>query len=177
MGVSTAPPRSAQIGVGVTRSPLHQCGAFVLVEYLIYITVLAVVMGIAFGSFYQCLDSSRDVSRQTEMILRTVQAGELWRADIRQATNAPRTAPEGAREFFEIPTTNGLVVYLFDAGAVWRRAPDGSVRELLTRGKGSSMHPDQRIKVASWQWDLELLTRKKTVRVRPLFTFEAVPTP
>jgi hypothetical protein len=148
-----------------------------LIEYLIYISVLAVVMGIAFGAFYRSLETSRDIVRHSDLILRTLNAGELWRADIRHAQSPPREATDGSKHFFEIPTTNGLVVYMFGDGSVWRRAPDGSTRELLQRVKSTSMSEDRRDQVTSWRWELELLTRKRIVRIRPLFTFQAVSSP
>jgi hypothetical protein len=41
--------------------------------------------------------------------------------------------------------------------------------------KSSKIAHDPRQKVTAWRWEIELATRKKAVRVRPLFSFEAVP--
>ncbi len=146
-----------------------------LLECLLYIAVLALVMTLAFGAFYRCLDNSRDLSRRTEEILRTLRVGELWRTDIRQAVGPPVLANDPELHAFEIPTTNGLVVYGFGNGAIWRKAGDHEPKQILPQVKASRMVQDQLRNVTSWRWELELATKKKLVKVRPLFTFEAIP--
>jgi hypothetical protein len=44
----------------------------------------------------------------------------------------------------------------------------------LSNVKSSKMQSELRENVTAWRWELELKTVKKTARVRPLFTFEAV---
>ncbi len=56
---------------------------FTLIECMIYIVVLAVVMGLGFSAFYRFLENWRDLARSSEDILQVLKAGELWRADIR----------------------------------------------------------------------------------------------
>src|SRR5215470_16859351 len=72
---------------GVTRPTFvtRHRGGYLLVECLVYIAVLAVVMGVAFSAFYRCLSSWRDLARNTDDIARVLKAGEIWRADIRAA--------------------------------------------------------------------------------------------
>jgi hypothetical protein len=150
-------------------------GGYALIEYLVYIAVLAVVMGVAFNAFYRCLDTSRDLVRSTEDILRVLNVGEVWRADIRKAVASPRVARDGPVSACEIPHASGLVVYIAVEGSVWRKQGDAPPRQVLTRVKTSSILTDPRRKVAPWRWEIELTTRRKGVRLRPLFTFEAVP--
>jgi type II secretory pathway component PulJ len=150
-------------------------GGYLLIEYLIYIAVLAVVMEVAFSAFYRCLDNSRDLARNSEDILRVLRVGEVWRADIRGAVAPPRIIVEGNLSACEIPQTNSLIVYLSGDGSVWRKQGEAAPREVLPRVKASRILKDAHKDVTSWRWELELATRKKVVRLRPLFTFEAVP--
>ena len=148
---------------------------YLLIEYLIYIAVLAVVMEVAFSAFYRCLDNSRDLARNSEDILRVLRVGEVWRADIRGAVAAPRIIVEGNVSACEIPQTNNLIVYVSGNGSIWRKQGEGAPREVLPRVKASRILKDSRQNVISWRWEIELATRKKVVRLRPLFSFEAVP--
>jgi hypothetical protein len=152
----------------------HRRG-YLLVEYLIYMALFVVVIGVAFGAFYRFLDHSRDLARNGEDILRVLRVGELWRADIREASATPELRSEQGLSACEIPKTNSRVAYIFSEGAVWRQVADGLPRQVLPRVRACSMVQDQRDGVSSWRWELELQTRKKVVRIRPLFTFEAVP--
>src|SRR2546430_1745863 len=93
---------------------------YLLIEYLIYIAVLAVVMELAFSAFYRCLDNSRDLARNAEDILRVLRVGELWRSDIREAVAAPAITKEGDLTACEIPKAGSLVVYAFADGGIWR---------------------------------------------------------
>jgi hypothetical protein len=151
------------------------CGGYLLIEYLIYIGVLAVVMGLAFSAFYRCLDNSRNLARQAEDVLRVLNTGELWRKDVREAVDPPRLISEGDLTALEIPKRGHLVVYLFDDGSIWRKDGAAAPRDILGRVKNSRMIEDRRERITSWRWEIELATKKKAVRLRPLFTFQAVP--
>jgi type II secretory pathway component PulJ len=148
---------------------------YMLIECLIYMALFTVVIGLAFSAFYRFLDHSRDLARNAEDILRTLRVGELWRADIRQAIAPPEIHNEQGLAACEIPQTNGRVAYVFADGAVWRQADETPPKQVLPRVRTCAMAPEQRDGVAFWRWELELQTRKKVVRVHPLFTFEAVP--
>lgn len=153
----------------------HGTGGYMLIEYLIYIAVLAVVMGVAFGAFYRFLDHSRDLARNTDDILRTLRVGELWRADIRAAIAPPAVRAGDHATACEIARTNGPVVYLFGDGVVWRQEASAAAKIVLPRVRASVMSREERHGITCWRWEVELQTRRKVVRVRPLFTFLAVP--
>jgi hypothetical protein len=154
---------------------LRASGGYLLIEYLIYIAVLAVVMEVAFSAFYRFLNHSRDLARNTDEILRTMQVGELWRADIRAATAPPEVRSAEGVSACEITRTNGTVAYVFGDGAVWRQEASAPAKIVLPRVRASTMIHEQRQGITCWRWELELQTRHKVVRVRPLFTFQAVP--
>src|SRR5262249_52773652 len=74
---------------------------YILIELLIYIAVLAVVMEVAFSAFYRCLGNTRDLARNADDILKTLAAGEAWRADIRLATGPLETVTQADLTAFE----------------------------------------------------------------------------
>lgn len=157
------------------RQTFQVRGGYLLIEYLIYIAVLAVVMGVAFAAFYRFLDHARDLARNTDDILRTLQVGELWRADIRAAIAPPEARIGQGANACEITRTNGPVVYLFGDGAIWRQEGSAAAKVVLPRVRASAVSREQRHGITCWRWEVELQTRRKIVRVRPLFTFLAVP--
>ena len=153
----------------------HGKFGYLLVEYLIYIAVLAVVVGIAMSAFYRCLDNSCDLARTSDEILRVLRVGESWRGDIREAAGSPRVIHDGPLTAFEIPKAKTLVVYGFGDGAVWRKEGQADPKQILPRVASCRMLEDRDERVTSWRWEVELTSKKKHVRLHPLFTFEAVP--
>jgi hypothetical protein len=73
------------------------------------------------------------------------------------------------------------VVYRFATNAVTRRVGNGPWMPVLPRVKASTMTADRREQVTAWRWEVEIATRAtgsaKPGRIRPLFTFLAVPEP
>ncbi|MEW6158200.1 MAG: hypothetical protein AB1813_12250 [Verrucomicrobiota bacterium] len=153
---------------------IQNVAGYLLVEMMIYIILFAVVMGMAMAAFSKCLDISRDLDRNASDIIQATRAGERWRADIRSAAQPPKEVELDGRNFFEIETTEGLIVYHFGAGIVWRKEGEQSWRPLLSRVKSSRMIADRRQFVQGWSWEIEMQSRKRIVRVPPLFSFLAV---
>ena len=144
-------------------------GGYMLIECLVYIAVLAVVLNLAYAAYYRCQTNSVNLRRNAEDIVITVRAGERWRADVRAATAPPKL--EGNR--LVVPQAAGEVVYEFVDNTMWRQ--DGAARiAVLRRLRASTMQADARSQVTSWRWEVELMAGKKTVSLRPLFTFTAV---
>ena len=74
-----------------------------------------------------------------------------------------------------IPQKTGEVIYLFIDGAVLRQTGTNAPWIPALRGvKSSRMEKDERQRVVSWRWEVELRNKQKAARVRPLFTFQAV---
>jgi hypothetical protein len=174
-------PQRALFGaVGPQTSPVAPRAGeqgIMLLECLIYLAIWVVVVGLAFASFYRYLDYSKRLNRTADDIVRTLRAGETWREDVRRATGPPRlVAAGGAEQALHIPHPTGEVVYVFIDGAVSRRtAPDAPWTEVLGGVESSAMQSDQRKHVQAWRWEVELKPRQKDPRVKPLFSFEAVP--
>jgi prepilin-type N-terminal cleavage/methylation domain-containing protein len=144
---------------------------FTLIETLVYIVVLALVLGVAYPAFYKCQRGSRDLQRNAEDILLTMRVGERWRQDVRAATGPIQASIDQ----FVIPQRGGEIVYTVHDGTLRRIANPGHPITVLSNVKSSAMQPDHRQQVNAWRWELELAGQAKTTRVRPLFSFVAVP--
>lgn len=155
---------------------------FVFMELLVYMAVLGIVINVASVAYFRYMRSSRAVQRNTDDIIRTTTAGERWRQDIRRASQislaaitrpARPTTPVG--EVITIQQGEQTVLYRFQKKAMWRRvAGDPDWERILPRVKSSRMLQETRNGVTSWRWEVELISIYKP-RVRPLFSFRAVP--
>jgi len=158
--------------------PLRGDYGFLMIDVLIYIAIWTVIVGLAFAAFYRCLSNSRDLSRNADDIVRALRAGERWRQDVRQAVAAPTIVSEGGAMALEIPKASGLTVYVFATNTVWRKSDLAAPWEKFLAGvRASRMERQPRQKVIAWRWEVELQTKKKQVRVHPMFHFLSVAPP
>ena len=153
--------------------------AYLLIEVLVYIAVIGVVLGAGYAAMYHCIDSSIALRRVADDITSALHAGERWRADVRSATSPPRVENTEAGQLFYLQSAQGAVEYSFSTNGISRRLGEGAWVRLLPNVKSSTMTADPRKQVTAWRWELELRPRVtgsiKPGRVRPLFTFMAVP--
>lgn len=147
-----------------------------LVEVLVYIAVFAVVSTVAYAAFFKYWDAANRLERATDDIVGALQAGEMWRADLRRATRPPTLVREGGEEALELQMNGAKVVYLFSAEGVWRQtSPTNPWVRLIPRARQSRMFADDREGIAAWRWELELaLPKKSPGKLLPRFTFLAV---
>lgn len=146
-----------------------------LIECLVYLSCLMIVIGAALGVFYQVLDFSRGLRRNTDDVTRVLKAGERWRTDVRMATGPLKVEEGVAGRALHIPQAGGNVSYLFVTNALMRCTEKNNRCEVvLPAAKECQFLRDQRHQFASWRWEVELPSRLKAVRVRPMFTFTAV---
>jgi type II secretory pathway component PulJ len=149
------------------------CHGFTLIECLVYIAMLAMIGGLTYLTFYRTRDNSRDLGRNADDVARTLQAGERWREDVRQASGRLQLSQVEGVPQLRIPQAQGEVIYFFRESEVVRQAA-GHTAPVLTKVKNSTMLADAREKVAAWRWEVELLGRPDRTRIRPLFSFQAV---
>jgi len=148
--------------------------AFSLIECMAYMAVFSVVLGVALAAFYRMDEQARAFSRNSDDIIRAMQAGERWRADVRLATVRPRVDDAGV---LHIPLARGEIAYSFRDATVWRTAPsDAAPRPFLLNVRASAILAEAKPQVQAWRWELELETKRTNATVRPLFTFMTVPT-
>jgi type II secretory pathway component PulJ len=143
--------------------------AYLLLECLAYMAVLAMIAMLAYTTCHRYLDHSRELRRHTEDILHAMRAGEQWRRDVRASLTAPQleTRDEGFR--WRLSQPGGSVVYDFSEGVVWRRA-GSEQRRVFERVHHSELIREVREHVTGWRWEVELQPRRETARVKPLFT-------
>ena len=153
--------------------------AYLLIEALVYIAVIVALLGAGYAAMYRCIDSSIALRRNADDITRALHAGERWRADVRSATSRVRLEDTATDQLLYLEGSSSAVVYRFATNSISRRLGAGPWVRLLPNVKSSTMQPDSREHVAAWRWELELQPRPsgsvKPGRVRPLFTFIAVP--
>jgi len=161
-----------KISFGIQQPPR----GFTLIECLIYISVMAVILSIGLAAFYRCWDDNKAISRNSNDIIRTLKAGEIWRADVRAATGPIVIITTNSEQLVRIPTGKRERVYSFANGEVRKQKDtDNSWQVILPSVKSSQMEIDKRDHVTAWRWEVELASKRKDAKVRPLFTFEAVP--
>ena len=141
-----------------------------LIEMMVYVAVVSVVTMVAMLTYLTCWDHAIAVHRVSDDIVRTLEAGERWRDDVRGAAGPP-TLAEGV---LRVPHQGGDVLYRLADDTVERKAGAGEWAQALAEVKASRMLLDEGKHVRSWRWELELQVRKKKARLRPLFTFRAV---
>jgi len=122
------------------------------------------------------LEATRQLQRQTATISQVLDVGERWRADIRKAVSPITVAVEGEAQLLRIPTAGGGEVdYHFHAGQLFRRgAVDQNWAKVLAGLRSTSFRTSDRGGVAAWRWELEVSSQVQNVRLRPLFSFQAV---
>ena len=161
------------------QSPPVNNRAYLMIEALVYIAVVFVLLGAGYAAMYRCMDNSIALRRNADDITSALHAGERWRADVRSATSQARLETTGAGQLLSFESPRGPVSYRFSTNAVLRSVGAGPWTRLLPNVKSSTMKSDPRQYASPWCWELELAPRTqgsvKPGRVRPLFTFIAVP--
>ena len=147
-----------------------------IIECLVYGFVLLILLGVGYAAYYRCLENSVRLRRNVDDVANALHAGERWRADVRAASGPIRFESADTGQMLRLTGLHGEVAYQFTTNAVLRRVGNGTWTCLLKQVQSSTMEADPRPNVTAWRWELELRPRsKKPARVRPLFTFLAVP--
>jgi Tfp pilus assembly protein FimT len=157
-----------------TRS--RRAAGFTLIECVVYISVATVMLGIASATCWRCWEAQRAIRRDAEDIVRALHTGEQWRADIRAATQSISQTDQDRARRLRIPTAKGVIDYRLIGGNLHRQVgATGRDVVVMRRIQSSRMQPDPRRRLTAWRWELELQPGQRKPRLRPRFTFEAVP--
>jgi len=153
--------------------------AYMLMEALVYIGIVVMLLSLGCVIVFRCIDNSVALRHTADAIAGALHTGERWRADVRAAGSQLRLENTAAEQTLYLRAAGGEVAYRFSSKAVFRRVGEGPWVRLLGNVKASAMASDRRRNVTAWRWELELQPQAKgTVkpsRLRPLFTFIAVP--
>ena len=160
------------------KLPLQSAASrgFTLIECLVYMSVLAIVLGLGTAAFYQCWDDNKSITRNGNDIVRTLKVGETWRDDLRAATGPIQLTTTNSEQTILIPCGNKKLIYAFANGEVRKQIDANSPWQVvLPKVKSSQMQIDKRQNVIAYRWEVELEATRKNIHTRPLFTFEVVP--
>jgi hypothetical protein len=147
-----------------------------LLECMVYLGAIMVLVGLMLGAFYRAFTHSTRSRQVSAQIIQTLQAGERWRAEVRAASDSPRLEPMAQVNGLQLPQPTGEVAYAFFDQTVWRRAGPNQVwTPVLKNVKSARFEPVPRSRVQAWRWELELNVTNRQARLKPLFTFQAVP--
>jgi hypothetical protein len=153
--------------------------AYLLVECLVYISAVFLLLGAGYIALDRCITSSEVLRRSADDITSAIHAGERWRADIRIAAGDVRLVNTNGEQTLYLSGARGTREYRFADGSIFRRVNQGAWSRMMGNVQISTMELDARGSVTAWRWELELQPRlkgpAKPGRVRPLFTFTAVP--
>lgn len=149
-----------------------------LIECIVYFAVFLILTGYATVSFYLLWDNSTALGYTADNVNSALRAGEMWRADIRNATGRIHTENSADGALLKIPAGKDEIIYRFSGDSVWRKsAAAGSPVLVLSHVKASEMQSDNRHQIQAWKWDLEMIPHRARARVPLLFTFEAASPP
>ncbi|HVV00969.1 MAG TPA: hypothetical protein VHH88_06375 [Verrucomicrobiae bacterium] len=152
---------------------------YLLIEALVYIGVLAALLGVAYCALFRCIDNSVALRHNSDQIAAALRAGEIWRADIRGARSPAIDSNTNSSSDWVIATARGQISYRFETNGIFRRRGGNPWQCVLHDVKWSSMRLEPRESVLSCRWELELLPYRRnhsnTNRVHPIFSFVAVP--
>jgi len=152
----------------------HSAG-YLLTEALVYIGVVFVILGIGYAAMYRSIRYSLDLRRSAEDIAKVLSIGEQWRADIRAASIKINREQIDGEKIMRLQGSSGEIAYRITGPTLFRKTGDAPWVPILANIKDSAFEMDQRQRVQSWRWELELLPHAKNPRLKPLFTFTAVP--
>jgi hypothetical protein len=163
------------MNLATTNGRRHELG-IMLLEAIVYVSVLALILGLSLATFYTANANYRDLSRNADDITRTLKAGERWRADVRGASGPPRldVGASVTNAVLSLPSGTNEIVYTLRDGELTRRGAGETNRAPFLSGLArSEFICDARSNVTVWRWEVELEGRQKVARSRPLFTFQA----
>jgi len=150
--------------------------AYTLAEMLVYMSLLFLILGMAYAAMYRSMDASAALRRNSSDIVETLKAGEQWREDVRAVTGLIQLEKTAQAITLRLPHGQTEIDYLFSTNTVSRRINTEDWALVLDHVKNSDFVTDPREKVTAWRWEVELQpSRKRITRVQPLFTFVAVP--
>ncbi len=145
-----------------------------LMECMVYIALIALLAGAGYVLAVGSLDFHRGLVASAGDMVRSLEAGEAWRRDVRAATGP--VIQEGGENgrLLEIPSGQGRILYRLEGGTLFREVPGRlPPQPFLARVSACEFLPEDRGPVRAWRWELELESDGDN-GILPLYTFLAV---
>lgn len=150
----------------------HRSRGISLIECLVYLGAFALIFGLGLLASFRCFDNASSLRRNSDDITQALQAGELWRADIRTATQPIKF--DATEQMLRITRGEAEIAYKFSENQILRRPRTNAAWfVVLQHVEQSQMTADPRSHTQAWRWELELRPRRQPALLRPLFTFTA----
>jgi Tfp pilus assembly protein FimT len=150
--------------------------AITLIECMVYLAVLGVLLSVGGFTAAKAWDAQRALDRNAQDIQRALNIGERWRAEIRGATRPVEAIPTEDNTRVRIVTVTNVIEYQFASGTLQRRSGENACwLDVLPRVRASHMQRVTEDGVTAWRWELEMEPAHKRSKLRPRFTFTAVP--
>lgn len=145
-----------------------------LLECVIYVALFSLITGLCLAAYFRCETASLQLRRNASDIGQALEAGERWREDIRAASGLIEMVSE--ENELRIPIEKGAIIYQFRDGALARQSPSAPRQVILKNLLASRMFSDHQSSLVTWRWEIELRNDREKAKIRPLFSFQAVPT-
>ena len=152
------------------RTRFASVPAYYLVELIVYLGIVAAVLGVGGDALWEAFRNSRRLNENSQQIEAVLRTGERWRREIRHASASPSTTTNSCR----IRTPRGSVTYSVRGQDLVRSVSGKPDQVVLHAVKRSAFFKDPATSCQPWRWELELQSDPTRRIVVPLFTFEAV---
>jgi len=150
--------------------------ALFLIQALVYLVVLAAIGYLAFNAFFSLKTGARRAQMVADDIVSTMHAGELWREDVRAADGPVELRVADGDVELVIPQAEARSVrYRFSSARIRRTDAAGRETDVLKDVADTRFVREPRKRVTAWRWELTLKPNGPNLRMKPLFTFIAVP--
>jgi hypothetical protein len=149
---------------------------FALVQALVYIPVMAILIYVTVDAALVLKKGTRGMQAGATRIFTAMNAGELWRADVRLATSPPQSNGSNRLMTLNIQQGTNAVIWSHSEGQVWRQAGTTSPRVTVLRDVSTStFQRDRRKHVTAWKWEIAFKRARLKAKTQPLYTFISVP--
>ena len=161
---------------------------FTLLELMIYLAAFLVVSSLAFSLFFSGFDRGKKIREAAEDINRVASFGDRWRCAIRKAEEVKLDKErlvlyKSGKPFLYYELFNGGIWKSFESSKYWYLVLDGvkSCRFKSRKKSDFSVCSIDNTEIIEssdneniWQVEIELKSRIKNGKIKPLFCFVAV---
>lgn len=151
--------------------------AVTLIELLIYAPVFLLVVGLAFGCFFEAQSRSAHLRRFAEQTQSALLSGEQWRAAVREATRVSVTRrPEEKASYLELASHEKTNVFMLADGGLFRWQSDRETWiPMMSRLMDADFALEERGGVEVVRLEVALPPVHRSSKQMARLTFQAVP--